>query len=265
MAGPDPVFFQLFCFHQARSLGLNGFDLFRPSRLDESKDVGDFRRRNDVAESGHPGSEFDAHPFQDDLSAARDIAAGEELLMDYQHVIGSGEVMPFTDSLTGRAIAPRLYIALGIIGATVMPHNLYLHSGIVQTRAFGNDLADKRQALRMATWDSTLALMFALTINASILILAAAAFHASGNTEIVEIDRAHALLSPLLGGSLAPALFGLALLACGLNATITATMSGQIVMEGFIRWRISPAVRRLITRGFAILPAMAVIFWYGSA
>ena len=157
-----------------------------------------------------------------------------------------------------------LYIALGIIGATVMPHNLYLHSGIVQTRAFGNDLADKRQALRMATWDSTLALMFALTINASILILASAAFHASGNTEIVEIDRAHALLSPLLGGSLAPALFGLALLACGLNATITATMSGQIVMEGFIRWRISPAVRRLITRGFSILPAMAVIFWYGS-
>lgn len=157
-----------------------------------------------------------------------------------------------------------LYIALGIIGATVMPHNLYLHSGIVQTRAFGQDPSEKRQALRMATWDSTIALMFALCINASILILAAATFHASGNTEVVEIDQAHALLSPLLGGSVAPALFGLALLACGLNATITATMSGQIVMEGFIRWRISPVLRRLITRLIAITPAMAVILLWGS-
>ncbi|MGL4311939.1 MAG: Nramp family divalent metal transporter [Paracoccaceae bacterium] len=157
-----------------------------------------------------------------------------------------------------------LYIALGIIGATVMPHNLYLHSGIVQTRAFGQDPSEKRQALRMATWDSTIALMFALCINASILILAAATFHASGNTEVVEIDQAHALLSPLLGGSVAPALFGLALLACGLNATITATMSGQIVMEGFIRWRISPVLRRLITRLIAITPAMAVVLLWGS-
>jgi len=157
-----------------------------------------------------------------------------------------------------------LYIALGIIGATVMPHNLYLHSGIVQTRAFGQDPAMKREALRLATWDSTIALMFALTINASILILAAATFHASGNHEVVEIDQAHALLSPLLGGSVAPALFGLALLACGLNATITATMSGQIVMEGFIAFRISPVLRRLITRMFAIAPAVAVILLYGT-
>lgn len=157
-----------------------------------------------------------------------------------------------------------LYLALGIIGATVMPHNLYLHSGIVQTRAFGQDPSEKRSALRMATWDSTVALMFALTINASILILAAATFHASGNFEVVEIDKAHALLSPLLGGSLAPMLFGLALLCCGLNATITATMAGQIVMEGFIRWRISPVARRLITRVFAIVPAIAVILWWGS-
>src|SRR5690606_20033218 len=112
--------------------------------------------------------------------------------------------------------------------------------------------------------DSTIALMFALTINASILILAAAAFHASGNTEIVEIDQAHALLTPLLGGAIAPMLFGVALLACGLNATVTATMSGQIVMEGFIKLRISPVLRRLITRVLAIAPAVAVILIWGA-
>ncbi|WP_149142748.1 Nramp family divalent metal transporter [Gemmobacter caeruleus] len=158
-----------------------------------------------------------------------------------------------------------LYLALGIIGATVMPHNLYLHSGIVQTRAYGADPAGRRQALRLATWDSTIALMLALGINAAILILAAATFHTTGNTEIVEIDKAHALLSPLLGGSLAPTLFGISLLACGLNATLTATMAGQIVMEGFIRFRISPVMRRLITRVLAIAPAIAVILIYGSA
>lgn len=158
-----------------------------------------------------------------------------------------------------------LYIALGIIGATVMPHNLYLHSGIVQTRAFGSDQAEKRSALSLATWDSTVALMLALAINASILILAAATFHTTGNTEVVEIDQAHALLSPLLGGALAPTLFGIALLCCGLNASITATMAGQIVMEGFVRLRVSPVVRRAITRLLAILPALAVILVYGSA
>ena len=157
-----------------------------------------------------------------------------------------------------------LYIALGIIGATVMPHNLYLHSGIVQTRAFGQDPGGKREALRLATWDSTIALMLALLVNSSILILAAATFHASGTTEIVEIDQAHALLSPLLGSAIAPTLFGIALLCCGLNATVTATMSGQIVMEGFIAFRISPVLRRLITRLVAIVPAMAVILLYGS-
>ena len=157
-----------------------------------------------------------------------------------------------------------LYIALGIIGATVMPHNLYLHSGIVQTRAFGSAPSERREALRHATWDSTIALMLALLVNSSILILAAATFHASGNTEIVEIDQAHALLSPLLGGAIAPMLFGVALLCCGLNATVTATMSGQIVMEGFIAIRISPVLRRLVTRLIAIVPAMAVILLYGS-
>jgi manganese transport protein len=157
-----------------------------------------------------------------------------------------------------------LYLALGIIGATVMPHNLYLHSGIVQTRAFGQATSEKRQALRLATWDSTIALMFALTINASILILAAATFHQAGQTKIAEIDQAHALLQPLLGSALAPVLFGVALLCSGLNATVTATMAGQIVMEGFISLRVRPWVRRLATRLLAIVPAVAVILIYGN-
>ena len=157
-----------------------------------------------------------------------------------------------------------LYLALGIIGATVMPHNLYLHSGIVQTRAYGLDLPSKREALRLATWDSTIALMFALTINASILILAAAAFYTVGQNDVAEIDKAHLLLEPLLGSSLAPVLFGVALLCAGLNSTVTATMAGQIVMEGFINLRIAPWARRLITRGLAIIPAIFVILLYGS-
>jgi len=157
-----------------------------------------------------------------------------------------------------------LYLALGIIGATVMPHNLYLHSGIVQTRAYGMDLPAKREALRLATWDSTIALMFALTINASILILAAAAFYTVGQNDVAEIDKAHLLLEPLLGSSLAPVLFGVALLCAGLNSTVTATMAGQIVMEGFINLRIAPWARRLITRGLAIIPAIFVILLYGS-
>jgi len=157
-----------------------------------------------------------------------------------------------------------LYLALGIIGATVMPHNLYLHSGVVMTRAYGNTLPEKREALRNATWDSTIALMFALTINASILILAAAAFHTAGQTEIAEIDKAHMLLEPMLGSALAPILFGIALLACGLNSTVTATLAGQIVMEGFLRLRIPHWARRLITRGIAIVPVVVVIGLYGE-
>src|SRR5689334_14065488 len=142
---------------------------------------------------------------------------------------------PTTDIVTNPDM---LYLALGIMGATVMPHNLYLHSGIVQTRAYGETLPEKRDAVRYATVDSTLALMFALTINASILILAAAAFHRSGNTGVEELDKAYALLSPLLGSAIAPSLFAIALLCCGLNSTVTATMAGQIVMEGFLDIRL---------------------------
>ena len=145
-------------------------------------------------------------------------------------------------------IPAMLYLALGIIGATVMPHNLYLHSGIVQTRAYGETMPEKREAIRYATLDSTLALMFALTINASILILAAATFHTSGNTGVEELDAAHQLLGPLLGAAIAPTLFGIALLACGLNSTVTATMAGQIVMEGFLNFRMPAWARRLVTR-----------------
>jgi len=138
-----------------------------------------------------------------------------------------------------------LYLAMGIIGATVMPHNLYLHSAIVQTRAYGESLPAKREALKFATIDSTVALMFALMINASILILAAASFHKTGNTEVVELGQAQALLHPLLGSAWAPTLFGIALLCCGLNSTVTATLAGQAVMEGFLDIRLQPWLRRL--------------------
>ncbi len=157
-----------------------------------------------------------------------------------------------------------LYIALGIVGATVMPHNLYLHSGIVQTRAYGDSEPEKREAIRFATINSTLALCFALSINASILILAAAAFHTTGNTGVVELDQAHTLLGPLLGAAIAPTLFGIALLACGLNSTVTATMAGQIVMEGFLNFRMPAWARRLITRSVAIVPAVVVTVAYGD-
>ena len=157
-----------------------------------------------------------------------------------------------------------LYLALGIIGATVMPHNLYLHSGIVQTRAYGEDDAAKRDALTMATWDSTIALMFALCVNAAILILAAAAFHNGADQNIEGIEQAHILLEPLLGTSLAPILFGVALLCSGLNSTVTATMAGQIVMEGFINFRMQAWARRLVTRSLAIVPAVAVILLWGT-
>ncbi|HEV7339679.1 MAG TPA: Nramp family divalent metal transporter [Bosea sp. (in: a-proteobacteria)] len=158
-----------------------------------------------------------------------------------------------------------LYLALGILGATVMPHNLYLHSGIVQTRAYGKSLPERRQALKYATIDSTVALMFALTINASILILAAATFHKTGQTGVAELGDAHKLLGPLLGLAIAPTLFGIALLCCGINSTVTATLAGQIVMEGFLKIRLPPWLRRLITRGIAIIPAAAVTIWYGDS
>jgi manganese transport protein len=158
-----------------------------------------------------------------------------------------------------------LYIAIGILGATVMPHNLYLHSSIVQTRKVEASSAGKREAIKFATIDSTVALMFALFVNSAMLILAASAFYASGRTNIAEIGDAYKLLAPLLGTALASTLFGVALLACGQNATITGTLSGQIVMEGFLNFRLKPWVRRLITRLIAIVPAVIVTALYGSS
>lgn len=158
-----------------------------------------------------------------------------------------------------------LYLALGILGATVMPHNLYLHSAIVQTRRHDGTLDGKREAIKYATWDSTIALLFALTINASILILAAAAFYDTGSGAVADLGKAHELLNPLLGSSLAPTLFAIALLCCGVNSTVTATIAGQAVMEGFLHIKLQPWLRRLITRGIAIVPAAGVTIAYGES
>jgi manganese transport protein len=157
-----------------------------------------------------------------------------------------------------------LYIAIGILGATVMPHNLYLHSSIVQTRQYLEDDKSKREAIKFATIDSTFALMFALFINAAILIMAAATFHGTGHQDVADIGDAYNLLTPLLGASFASALFAIALLCSGQNATLTGTLAGQIVMEGFINLRLRPWLRRLITRLIAIIPAIIVVALYGE-
>jgi len=157
-----------------------------------------------------------------------------------------------------------LYISIGIIGATVMPHNLYLHSSIVQTRRIGPDSGSKREAIRFATIDSTVALLGATFVNAAILILAAAAFHFSGHQDVADIQGAYKLLKPLLGVSFASTLFALALLASGQNSTLTGTLAGQIVMEGFLHLKLRPWLRRLVTRSIAIVPALIVIGIYGE-
>jgi manganese transport protein len=158
-----------------------------------------------------------------------------------------------------------LYVSIGIIGATVMPHNLYLHSSIVQTRKYEQNSSGKREAIKFATIDSTVALTFALFINAAILILAAAAFHWSGHRDVAEIQDAYKLLSPLLGVGGASVLFAVALLASGQNSTLTGTLAGQIVMEGFVNIRLRPWLRRLITRLMAIIPAVCVIGYFGES
>jgi manganese transport protein len=158
-----------------------------------------------------------------------------------------------------------LYIAIGILGATVMPHNLYLHSSIVQTRKYGDTHANKSEAIRFASIDSAVALMFALFINAAILIMAAAVFHGSGNENVADINDAYVLLAPLLGTTMASVLFAVALLCSGQNATLTGTLAGQIVMEGFINLRLRPWMRRLVTRLIAIIPAVIVVYIYGDS
>jgi manganese transport protein len=170
-------------------------------------------------------------------------------------------IIPRAEILRNREM---LYIAIGILGATVMPHNLYLHSSIVQTRAFGVSVGDRREALRYAVFDSTLALGFALFVNAAILVLGAAAFHTRGLHNVAEIADAYKLLSPVLGVSVASTVFACALLASGQNSTLTGTLAGQIVMEGFLNIRLKPWLRRLITRALAITPAALVIGFAGE-
>jgi manganese transport protein len=177
----------------------------------------------------------------------------------------SGVLAGFLPSIEIVRDPKMLYIAMGILGATVMPHNLYLHSSIVQTRKYEETAAGKREAVRFAFLDSTIALTFALFINAAILIVAAASFHRSGHTDVAEIQQAYTLLTPLLGVGGASAVFALALLASGQNSTITGTLAGQIVMEGFLQIRLRPWVRRLITRGLAIVPAVIVAILYGES
>src|SRR6266478_3345622 len=169
--------------------------------------------------------------------------------------------LPSPEVVTNPAM---LYIAVGILGATVMPHNLYLHSSIVQTRQYDETPAGKREAVHFAFIDSTLALSFALFINAAILIIAAATFHTSGHSAVGEIQDAYKLLTPLLGAG-ASTVFALALLASGQNSTLTGTLAGQIVMEGFLNIRLRPWLRRLITRGIAIIPAAIVAIMYGES
>jgi manganese transport protein len=176
----------------------------------------------------------------------------------------TGVMLGFIPSLEIVKDPQMLYVAIGIIGATVMPHNLYLHSSIVQTRNFQPTPDGKREAIKFASIDSTTALMFALFINAAILITAAAAFHWSGHADVAEIQDAFRLLSPVLGVGVASVIFALALLASGQNSTLTGTLAGQIVMEGFLNIRLTPWLRRLVTRALAIIPAVGIIAYYGE-
>jgi manganese transport protein len=179
-----------------------------------------------------------------------------ELVVSNPDLLGIAKgFLPSTKIITDPGM---LYIAIGILGATVMPHNLYLHSSIVQTRRYELNSAGKREAIKFATIDSTLALMFALFINAAILIVSAATFYTRGRNDVAEIQDAYKLLTPLLGVTGASTLFALALLASGQNSTLTGTLAGQIVMEGFLNIRIRPWLRRLLTRGIAIIPAIIV-------
>jgi manganese transport protein len=197
------------------------------------------------------------------LLAVITVCFGIEMVLVRPDVAGIlGGLVPRPEIVTNPAM---LYIALGILGATVMPHNLYLHAAIVQTRHVEPDDDAKRAAIRYATIDSTVALMFALLINGAILVLAAATFHRAGRFDVAEIQEAFRLLTPMLGTAMAAILFAVALLASGLNSTVTATLAGQIVMEGFLDIKLPRWLRRLITRSLAIIPAAGVAIFYGES
>lgn len=186
----------------------------------------------------------------------------------YEIIISKPEIFPILNGLVPHKEVvtdpSMLYIAIGILGATVMPHNLYLHSSLVQTRNYERTYEGKKEAIRFATIDSTVSLLLAFFINAAILIVAAATFHTSGNTQIADIGDAYQMLSPLLGTTLSSIFFAVALLASGQNSTITGTLAGQIVMEGFLNIKLKPWLRRMITRLIAVVPALIVTMIYGE-
>lgn len=196
------------------------------------------------------------------LVATIGVCFGIQVMMSRPDWLGvAGGLVPTVQVLQNPEM---LYIAMGILGATVMPHNLYLHSSIVQTRAWQAAASDKREAIKYATIDSTVALSMAFFVNAAIMVVAAAAFHRAGRYDIADIRDAYLLLSPLLGASMASTLFALALLASGQASTLTATLAGQIVMEGFINIRLPAWLRRLVTRLLALIPALITIVWFGE-
>ena len=186
----------------------------------------------------------------------------------YEIIISKPDIFPILKGLVPQKEVitnpSMLYIAIGILGATVMPHNLYLHSSIVQTRNYARTTEGKKEAIKFATIDSTFSLFLAFFINAAILIVAAATFHSTGNHDIADIHDAHKMLAPILGTSLASIVFAVALLASGQNSTLTGTLAGQIVMEGFLNIKLKPWFRRLITRLIAVIPAFFVALWYGE-
>lgn len=190
------------------------------------------------------------------LCFAYEIAVSQPTIMAIM-----GGLLPQPQIVSNPAM---LYIAIGILGATVMPHNLYLHSSIVQTRNYDKTDTGKRHAIKYATIDSTTSLLLAFFVNAAILILAAAAFHGTPHESVADISDAYRLLDPLLGSKYAATFFGIALLAAGLNSTLTGTLAGQIVMEGFLNIQLKPWLRRLVTRLLALIPALIVTIWYGE-
>ncbi|MGN6701685.1 MAG: Nramp family divalent metal transporter, partial [Burkholderiaceae bacterium] len=170
-------------------------------------------------------------------------------------------LVPAPQRLAGRE---PLYLAIGIVGATVMPHNLYLHSSVVQTRLVGHDDAARATAIRFSTADTVTSLLLAFLVNAAILVLAASAFHATGNRNVADIEDAYRLLEPIVGGALAGVLFAVALLASGQSSTFTGTIAGQVIMDGFLDLKIPCWKRRLITRSLALIPALAGVLWLGE-
>ena len=197
------------------------------------------------------------------LVATIGVCFGIQILMSGPDWLGvAGGLVPTPQILANPEM---LYIAMGILGATVMPHNLYLHSSIVQTRAWNASEADKKQAIKYGTIDSTVALSLAFFVNASIVVVAAAVFHRAGRFDVADIRDAYLLLTPLLGMAGASTLFALALLASGQASTLTATLAGQIVMEGFIHIRLPAWLRRLVTRLLALIPALITIVWFGES